>query len=674
MNASPPEHSSETLTPLQYFSGTAGRLFQKFPLPFNLAPQMSNWYFNNVSGKGKGRALLDWQRNSFNVEIENLKAELATKETVIQVRPKLSLGWRKRGQVALKKVRKLRGGLRTQNPEGHASKDPTPKAQLGRKLGPEPTRVCPGATPFMVAEVLNSSGLTSGDAPCPAQQDADARILPSVPVARSHSKGDASHPDRPPQNARLSECKGPGNGDGSNGDNEAGALDNSPAFFSQRLTQQLGQAQADRVMETLPANKRYAYGNPWVVPDVSSVLGVVGASRALEKGAHWDAQEGENGTDRQDEGRERTQEPHRERTREPQWEGTHQSIWERTRGPHGDRTQEPHGERTQEPYRERTREPLSQSLREKTPQPKWEESREPKWEGTQGPRQKGPDASSAGGMEARRIMMMRAMPMDVDPIEAPQEPLGAIIPYEPRPLAEPIEDTSSGELMQPTSAPLAMSFEAQYIAEATREVLAPVVDRLSSQVGSLEARQHVLERLSGTVDRAIPEIEGQIGQASQGIQNLGQNTQEALTKAGVQMEAMGQHLDEVHTRAKEAVGNLDARLQKVERQVKRNHEALDEWELQYYAAHGSEQMNHDAHGSIIQQMGFLFERCTKMEKWAADQVTKGHSDAQFSSEMEELFDRLEHLENEHQKYRQVAQYLQATIKGWPSFGQISGGL
>ena len=264
--------------------------------------------------------------------------------------------------------------------------------------------------------------------------------------------------------------------------------------------------------------------------------------------------------------------------------------------------------------------------------------------------------------------------MDVDPIEAPQEPLGAIIPYEPRPLAEPIEDTSSGELMQPTSAPLAMSFEAQYIAEATREVLAPVVDRLSSQVGSLEARQHVLERLSGTVDRAIPEIEGQIGQASQGIQNLGQNTQEALTKAGVQMEAMGQHLDEVHTRAKEAVGNLDARLQKVERQVKRNHEALDEWELQYYAAHGSEQMNHDAHGSIIQQMGFLFERCTKMEKWAADQVTKGHSDAQFSSEMEELFDRLEHLENEHQKDRQVAQYLQATIKGWPSFGQISGGL
>ena len=103
MDASPLEHSSETLTPLQYFSGTAGRLFQNFPLPFNLAPQMSNWYLNNVSGKGKGRALLDWQRDSFNVEIENLKSQLATKDTVIKVRPKLSLGWRKRGQVALKK-------------------------------------------------------------------------------------------------------------------------------------------------------------------------------------------------------------------------------------------------------------------------------------------------------------------------------------------------------------------------------------------------------------------------------------------------------------------------------------------------------------------------------------------------------------------------------------------
>ena len=63
---------------------------------------------------------LDYQ--VIQVTLELLVIQVILELQVIQVRPKLSLGWRKRGQVALQKVRKLRGGLRTQNPEGHASK------------------------------------------------------------------------------------------------------------------------------------------------------------------------------------------------------------------------------------------------------------------------------------------------------------------------------------------------------------------------------------------------------------------------------------------------------------------------------------------------------------------------------------------------------------------------
>ena len=63
---------------------------------------MPNWFYDNVAGigkgKGKGKALSAWQHDSFNVEIENQTAHLSTKETVIKVRPKLSLGLRKRGK------------------------------------------------------------------------------------------------------------------------------------------------------------------------------------------------------------------------------------------------------------------------------------------------------------------------------------------------------------------------------------------------------------------------------------------------------------------------------------------------------------------------------------------------------------------------------------------------
>ena len=59
-------------------------------------------------------------------------------------------------------------------------------------------------------------------------------------------------------------------------------------------------------------------------------------------------------------------------------------------------------------------------------------------------------------MEVRREMKMRAIPKDVDPIGARPDPQGLKVHDEPRPSTEPVDDTPSGEFMQPTNAPLAM--------------------------------------------------------------------------------------------------------------------------------------------------------------------------------------------------------------------------
>ena len=59
-------------------------------------------------------------------------------------------------------------------------------------------------------------------------------------------------------------------------------------------------------------------------------------------------------------------------------------------------------------------------------------------------------------MEVRREMKMRAIPKDVDPIGARPDPQGLKVHDEPRPPTEPVDDTPSGEFMQPTNAPLAM--------------------------------------------------------------------------------------------------------------------------------------------------------------------------------------------------------------------------
>ena len=125
-------------------------------------------------------------------------------------------------------------------------------------------------------------------------QDGDGRIIPSVPVGRDGLTLREMHHIQLGHMRHTHVPGMPGCRSGRARKMEMGGLVimrlcpciTPLPFFSQRLTRQLGQAQADRVMETLPANKRYAYGKPWVLPDVSSVLGVVGASRASKKGAH----------------------------------------------------------------------------------------------------------------------------------------------------------------------------------------------------------------------------------------------------------------------------------------------------------------------------------------------------------------------------------------------------
>ena len=66
---------------------------------------------------------------------------------------KKELGWKGLGRGALVKMTK-RWATWTQNPGNPENTDPTPKARMGRELGPEPTRVCPGATDNTMIETV----------------------------------------------------------------------------------------------------------------------------------------------------------------------------------------------------------------------------------------------------------------------------------------------------------------------------------------------------------------------------------------------------------------------------------------------------------------------------------------------------------------------------------------
>ena len=197
---------------------------------------------------------------------------------------KKELGWKGLGRGALVKMTKP-WATWTQNPGHPENTDPTPKARMGRELGPEPTRVCPGATDNMVAEVLNSPGLKVGDAQCPAQQDGGARLP-------------ASLLEMPPQIAVMSEGMGKG---------PAWHPDAARALNDLLFSQSPSHAKADQLMLEGLSPKRYAPGNPSVVPiALPEVPGLAVSLTSSEKNVHWDAQEG---TDRQDEVREGTREP-----------------------------------------------------------------------------------------------------------------------------------------------------------------------------------------------------------------------------------------------------------------------------------------------------------------------------------------------------------------------------
>ena len=121
----------------------------------------------------------------------------------------------------------------------------------------------------------------------------------------------------------------------------------------------------------------------------------------------------------------------------------------------------------------------------------------------------------------------------------------------------------SNELIQgPTRAPTPLEelcMETRTLAEATRSALTPAVGMLNTRVETLTERTNVLEQLSGTVDRMIPAIEGQIGVTQQGLQVLGQNTQEAFVHRDQQIQVLHTEIKQAHQHMHHTIPGLEIR-------------------------------------------------------------------------------------------------------------------